>query len=379
MMAVNHQEPDRVPIDLGTTDTFIARNVYIELARLLGLSPREVEGPNFPGFYVTPDEDMLQALGADVRLVTVRTKPGYEFEPNIKVETLVDGTLQWTYPSGMTNRLPPGSIDVQLCRPAIIGPLTDAEIQRVFPPAPQAADWVDAARAQSEIESWHARGMAVQCPRILMPVTGTNGNILDFTSWCLAFSEDPDLVCRLMDACLEHLYSGAESYYEAVGGLMDLNYGIGDDVAQQNGLWMSPRAYRKYIKPRHAEIIRWIRTRSPAKIIHHCCGACSEILPDLIEIGVDILNPTQTTTKGMDPFELKRLFGRDLTFWGGIDVVNLLPNGTTTEVESAVKRHLDALAPGGGYVFAPSHIILPDCKAENVLVMYRTALEYGRY
>jgi uroporphyrinogen decarboxylase len=160
---------------------------------------------------------------------------------------------------------------------------------------------------------------------------------------------------------------------------MDLNYAIGDDVAQQSGLWMSPRAYRTYIKPRHAEIIRWIKARSPAKIIHHCCGGCADILDDLVEIGVDILNPTQTTAKGMEPYKLKRRFGDRLAFWGGIDVTHLLPNGSVADVEREVKRHLDALAPGGGYVFAPSHIILPDCKPENVLAMYKTALEYGRY
>lgn len=379
MMAVNHQEPDRVPIDLGTLDTFIARNVYIALANLLGLPPKDVQGPNYPGYYVTPDEDVQQALGADVRLVTVQASPGFEFERSLQIETLADGTVQWAYPNGMVNRLLPGSVDQQLHRPAITGPLTEAEIGRVFPPGPKPVDWADAARARAEIESWHAQRKAVQCQHIIKPVTGTSGNILDFTSWCLALAENPELVCRLMDALLQQLYAGAEPYYAAVGGLMDLNYAIGDDVAQQSGLWMSPQAYHEYIKPRHAEIIRWIKARSPAKIIHHCRGGCADILDDLIEIGVDILNPTQTTATGMDPFELKRRFGSQLTFWGGIDVAGLLPNGTPSEVEAEVKRHPDALAPGRGYVFAPSHIMLSDCRPENVLAMYQTALEYGRY
>jgi uroporphyrinogen decarboxylase len=320
MMAINHKEPDRVPIDLGTTDTFIARNVYEGLARLLGLVPKDLKGQGYPGYYVTPDEELLEELGVDVRLVAVQPKTGFEFENDLQIDHLTDGTEQDTYPNGMILRLPAGGTDWQLHLPAISGKLTKEEIERVFPPYPQRIDWADSGKARIEIDAYHQKGKIVQCQNIIMPVTGTSVNILDFTNWCMTFAEDPDLVCRLMDRCVEHLYTRAESFYAAVGDSMDLNYGIGDDVAQQSGLWMSPKAYRKYIKPRHAEIIRWIKARSKAKIIHHCCGACFDIIGDLIDIGVDILNPTQTIAKSMDPFILKREFGKDITFWGGIDV-----------------------------------------------------------
>jgi uroporphyrinogen decarboxylase len=181
-----------------------------------------------------------------------------------------------------------------------------------------------------------------------------------------------------MDRYLAHSYAAAESFYRAVGEQPDMVYGLGDDVASQAALWMSPAHYRRYIKPRHAEIVRFIKARTRAKIIFHCCGACKAILGDLIEVGGDVLNPTQTSAVGMDPFELKREFGKDLVFWGGIDVLFLLPHGTTREVEDAVKLHIDALAPGGGYILSPSHIIQAGTPPENVLAMYRTALEYGR-
>ena len=93
---------------------------------------------------------------------------------------------------------------------------------------------------------------------------------------------------------------------------------------------------------------------------------------------MDVLNPTQTSAAGMDPFELKREFGRDLVFWGGIDVQHLLPHGSVQDVEREVKRHIDALAPGGGYILSPSHIIPHGTPPQNVLAMCRTALEYGR-
>jgi uroporphyrinogen decarboxylase len=267
MQAINHQEPDRVPIDLGTTDTFIARNVYESLAGLLGLVPRDLKGQGYPGYYITLDKELLEELGVDVRLVTVQPKTGFEFENDLQIDRLPDGTEQRIYPNGMVMRLPAGETDWQLHLPAITGKLTEEEIERVFPPNPQTVDWADSGKARTEIEAYHQQGKIVQRQHIIMPVTGTSVNILDFTNWCMTFAEDPDLVCRLMDHYLEHLYARAESFYAAVGDSMDLNYGIGDDVAQQGGLWMSPKAYRKYVKPRHAEIIRWIKARSKARII----------------------------------------------------------------------------------------------------------------
>jgi uroporphyrinogen decarboxylase len=380
--ALNHTEPDRVPIDIGTSDTFIAREVYEGLAALLGLDPVAAKNAPHANTFVTPDEEMLGALGADVRLVPVTQRPDSESavlrsKDSGLEELLPDGSERWVYADGRIYKRAAGKWDIQLCRPAIAAGLSREEIDRILPPFPQQDDWADAQNARDAIRRWHERGVAVQCNSIIMPVTGTAGGYLDFTSWCLELASQPKLLCDLMDRYLEYAFAQAESFYDAIGNSADTIYGIGDDVASHSGMWMSPRDYRRYIKPRHAKIIRFIKARSKAKIIHHCCGACREIIPDLIEIGVDALNPTQTSAKGMDPFELKRDFGNDIAFWGGIDVMHLLPEGTTQDVEREVKRHIDALAPGGGYVFAPSHIIQRFTPPENVLTMYQTALEYG--
>ena len=382
LAALNHTEPDRVPIDIGTSDTTIAREVYQGLAELLEVEPVAADGVPHANAFIVPDEKMLDALGADVRFVTVPRQ--FEFEEvrfNSKdtrvEETLPDGTVQWNHSDGRIFRRAVGKWDVQLYKPAITDGLSSAEIDRILPPSPESYGWADSVEAKEVIETWHKRGKAVQCNSIIMPVTGTAGGYLDFTSWCLELATQPEMVCRLMDRYMEYAFADAESFYRAVGGHADLIYGLGDDVASHTAMWMSPADYRRYIKPRHAEIIKFIKARTNAKIIHHCCGACREIIPDLIEIGVDALNPTQTSANGMDPFELKRDFGDDIVFWGGIDVIHLLPRGSTQDVEREVKRHIDALAPGGGYVFAPSHIIQRFTPPENVLTMYRTALEYG--
>ena len=317
---------------------------------------------------------MLEVLGADVRMVHAVEKPTLKKSGEERV--LEDGTVEWVFPDGRIKRRAAGKSDVQLYRAAITDGLSRGEIDRVLPPSPGASDWVDRQPTLDAISRNQDLGYAVQCNRIIMPVTGTSFGFLDFTSWCMELAAQPDLLCELMDRYLEHAFAAAESFYAALGDDMDMVYGLGDDVASHTGMWMSPADYRRYIKPRHAEIARFIKKRTNAKIIHHCCGACSEIIPDLIEVGVDVLNPTQTSAVGMDPAFLKREFGDEITFWGGIDVMHLLPEGTKQEVEREVKRHIDILAPGGGYVFAPSHIIQRYTPPENVLVMYQTALEY---
>ena len=376
LAALNHREPDRVPVDIGTTDTTMAREVYEGLAALLGLEPVNAKDAPNPNTFICPDEEMLAALGADVRVVNaIGELPPDPLYAQREEEILPDGTVQWTYQTGMVVRRVAGQWDQQLYRPAINGDLTLPELDRVFPRTLAPGNWVDHKATAAAVAAVQERGLAVQCEMIIMPVTGTSMGILDPAGWCMALALEPNLLCELMDRLVARRLGEVESIYAAIGDRADMVFGIGDDVASQAGMWMSPEHYRRYVKPRHAEIVRFIKARTRAKIIFHCCGACRAILPDLIEIGVDVLNPTQTSAVGMDPFELKREFGRNLVFWGGIDVQHLLPKGSEQDVEREVKRHIDALAPGGGYILSPSHVIPRGTPPQNVLTMYRTALE----
>jgi uroporphyrinogen decarboxylase len=135
------------------------------------------------------------------------------------------------------------------------------------------------------------------------------------------------------------------------------------------------------VKPRHARVIAAIKARTKAKVFFHTDGAILDLIPDLIEIGVDILNPVQVSAKGMgDTAALKRRFGRELTFWGAAcDSQRILPFGTLNEIRAETRRRIADLAPGGGYVFAPVHNLQDDVSGEKALVLYRTALENGRY
>jgi uroporphyrinogen decarboxylase len=377
--AMNHQEPDRVPLDLGTCETVMAREVYEGLAELMGLEPTAAEGVAHPGTFVCPDEIMLDALGIDTRHVDIPSKPGPADAESPWPQEVVhaDGTIDWIQENGAIYRLPAGESDTQLYKPAIMGELTEAEVDRAFPPNPTSNDWADAGAAQAAIAAVHDRDKAVLVNHVFIPMMATWGAV-GMERSLVEMLLQPDLYCRIMDNANAATFATSESFYAAIGDAPECVYAIADDVATHTGMLMSPADYRRYVKPRHAEIVQFVKARTAAKFMLHCCAAMKPILPDLIEIGVDVLNPTQTSAAGMDPFELKNEFGDDITFWGGIDVLELLPFGTQADVEREVKRHIDALAPGGGYIFSPSHMIQRFTPPENVLTMYQTALAYGR-
>jgi uroporphyrinogen decarboxylase len=194
------------------------------------------------------------------------------------------------------------------------------------------------------------------------------------------FAADHGLVNTLLDKIVELKVEYWERALAETGQYVDVVF-EGDDVAGQDRLLISPAVYRELLKPRHKEIFQAIKKAAPQVKIHfHSCGAIRPLLPDLIEIGVDILNPVQISSKGMDPSELKREFGKDLVFWGGgVDTQNIFSKGTPEQVREDVKRNIAALAPGGGFVFNTVHNTQADVPPENFMAMWETLQEFGAY
>ena len=155
---------------------------------------------------------------------------------------------------------------------------------------------------------------------------------------------------------------------------------IGDDIAGQRGPLFRPEFYRTIVKPRQKKLVQSIKSRTNAKIWYHTCGGCRSYIPDLLDNGIDALNPVQISASDMDPAVLKSEFGNRLTFWGGaIDAQHVLPNADPETVRRHVQRNLQVLMPGGGYVFNNVHNIQAGVPAENVVAMYAAAYDFGFY
>lgn len=189
---------------------------------------------------------------------------------------------------------------------------------------------------------------------------------------------NPEFYKALMEHILHLNVTWINEYFGRLGDYPDVIL-IGDDMGAQDGPFMSVEMFRKFVKPYMRDLIRAIRKNSKAKIKLHSCGSVYKLIPEFMDIGVDILNPIQPLAKDMAPEKLKKEFGNKIVLHGGIDEQRLLAFGTKEEVIEGTKRYLDILAPGGGYIAAASHNIEPETKPEVVVAMYDTIYEYGRY
>lgn len=185
----------------------------------------------------------------------------------------------------------------------------------------------------------------------------------------------------------EHLVRDKEdtAFMDLVQSIVQIDIDIAlfeDDLGIQNTTMISPQMYRDLIKPRHERLFSFVKqkTSGPIQIMLHSDGSIYDLIPDLIDIGVDILNPIQVSAAKMDTLQLKMEFGSELVFWGaGVDTQGVLAFGTAAEVKDEVKRRIDDLAPGGGLVFAAIHNIQPNVSPRNIMAMWETLQEYGKY
>jgi uroporphyrinogen decarboxylase len=197
--------------------------------------------------------------------------------------------------------------------------------------------------------------------------------------WFMDTVENPAFCEALLDRTL-HFWMGYYSeFMKEIGDLVDVVM-IGDDIGGQMGPLFSPTFYRSVVKPRQKKLVQHIKSLTKAKIWYHTCGSVMSLIPDLIDNGIDILNPVQISAANMDPRELKRRYGDDLTFWGGgIDTQHVLSFATPAQVRDHVRANVEALKPDGGYVFNSVHNIQAGVPAENIVAMFDAAREFGTY
>jgi len=371
---LNHQEPDRVPFDLGGTGlSTIHVTAYKNLRHHLGLPEIEPEVAFVPEQLVRVDEDLAQRLEADVRPVLPETASSFEyvFRDEGNYEAYTD---EW----GISWRMPrEGGFYYDMYQHPLA--TADSLEEMKAHPFPDPLDDGRFATLREQAEAAAPKGKAVA-------LAGPCAGIAEVYSWLRGYEEyyvdlarHKDWVGTMLDRLVEFKSAYWGRALHEIGDLVDVVVEA-DDLGSQHSLLMSPRTYRTVIQPRHKRLFSFIKEQASVKVFYHTCGAVRRLIPDLIEAGIDILNPVQISAADMDLWELKSEFGRDLVFWGGgVDTQGVLGTATPPEIKDHVRQNIEALAPGGGFVFAAVHDIQANVPPENIMAMWEAWQEYGVY
>jgi len=367
LSALKHAEPDRVPLDLGSTGaTTITVKAYERLRAYLGLA---VESPpvlwSFRSTTVIPDEAILRHFDVDARPVLLGSPLGRP-ERKLSEDMFLDewGVL-WTR-HGSSHFINSDGPFCNLTEPAL------QDLEKHNWPEP-----LDPGRFQGLGE--RARKLREETDYAVV-LNLSNGPVHQcqylrgYGTWLEDLLLRPVFAEALMDRVVDILIQIASRALEEAGAYVDL-VTFGDDIATQNATLVRPDLYRKMIKPRHKSLADTIH-RHGKPILYHSCGSVYALVRDFIEVGIDALNPVQVSAADMATSRLKREFGSELAFWGGIDTHRVLPRGTPAEVTEEVKRRIDDLHGNGGYVLCAVHNLQPEVPPENIVAMYETALEY---
>lgn len=370
LTTLKRQAPDRVPVDLGgTLASTINIHAYRRLMAQLGF------GADPPVAYlsrrsnsVLPDERLLSHLDVDCRAVILDN-------PDVNPErVLPDGSLydEW----GITwKHVGEGQHFINADGPFYNQEPDPALVDKFAWPDP-----LDPGRFRTLRKQAETHRANTDAAIILVLGVGAVHQI-QFMRGYAASLEDlivaPDFVRAFMDRYVDFWIRLTERALQEVGDLVDVAM-FGDDLGTQQGPVLSPALYRRLVKPYHVRMVRTVK-RFNKPLLLHSCGSVSAFIPDFIEAGVDALHPIQVSAKDMDSAWLKREYGRDITFWGGVDTQRVLPTGTPAEVREEVRRRIADLGPGGGYVLGAVHNVQAEVPVENVLAMFQAAREFGRY
>jgi uroporphyrinogen decarboxylase len=318
-----------------------------------------------------PDEEIIRRFGIDMKMITANPSANFQLKESIDGRIVDEwGVIYQKHEEAQTHFV----VETE-------APFRQAtykeEIEKHTWPDPSDPSRYKGLKELAQRYRQEGFGVILNSPLMVMTQTEWMRGLEQFMMDTVLNQE---LLEYMMDKILEIQMEMTRLILEEVEPYIDVVV-IGDDLSHQGGLTYSPDMYRRLFKPRHKAIIRFLKDHAgEAKILYHCCGAAEPLLRDLIEIGVDAYNPLQVSAKGMnDTKKLKALYGKDLTFWGGIDSQRILPFGTPQEVRAEVHRRIEDLAEGGGLVLAAVHNIRPEVKPENICALYEAAQEYGKY
>ena len=412
--ALNHQEADRVPLDLGGSGT---TGMHVDSVYLLRQALR-LDPPGTPVKVIDPFQmlgeiasDLVAALGVDVLPLAKRItdfgfrpegwKPwttfagtpvlvpaGFNTEPDAKGDILL-------YPQGdrsvsASGRMPKDGIyfDTIVRHPFVdestlkvednleeFTPISDRDLAFLKEEAERLFTTTDKAILLGPGGTSFGSFSATPGPSLRHPK-----GIRSVEEWQMSTITRPHHLIKIFEGQCEIGLANLERIADAVGNRVTAVTTSYTDFGAQNGPFISPQTYRNLYKPFNKIVNDWVHRHTTWKTFTHCCGSVRALLPDFVEAGFDILNPVQTSAARMDPAELKKTFGDSLVFWGGgVDTQRTLPFGTPEQVREEVRHRIEVFGAGGGFIFNPVHNVQARTPVENILAMYEAWREYGHY
>jgi len=366
LTALDHKTPDRIPLDLGSSNvTGIAKKAYLNLIKHLKGEAHKFEFYDTIQQLVVVEEDLLKEFKIDIRGLIpniVRKNPPVDLSR--KSLSFVD---EW----GVTWQMPEGSLYFDLVKSPLSDDINEDDIDNFTWPDPSNPELLHG--LEEKARKFYDDGYAVILESICAGIFEMSCRVRGTQQFLMDLALNPDLACKLMDKFVDIKIQFYKSAAEKLGKYIQF-IREGDDVAGQETLMISANMYRRLIKPRHEKLFLAQKELFPQPfyVFFHSDGQIYDLLPDFIEIGMDILNPVQVTGKSLDL--LKKEFGRDISFWGGgCDTQKILPFGKPEEVRKDVEQRIKQLSPEGGFVFCAIHNIQADVSPENIIAMYEGA------
>ena len=361
LAAINHKLPDKMPTDLGTTNcTSIVIQAYTRLKKHF-----KVEKPDvllFDSFQIMKvDEEILELLEVDTRAV-----PG---KPHLYAKTVINENCYIDH-FGIKFAKPENGLYFDIVQSPLADMETLEEVKEYQWPDPKNPAVVEGLKEEA-LRLHKENRYAIVGDIINSGIWEASQNMRGFQNFLIDIMVNKDIAHYVLEKMVEFQKGRQVEYLNAVGEYLDVVF-VGDDLATSQNTVMSLDIFREMVKPYLKEYYSFIKKRTKAKLMYHSCGAITPFLDDLIEIGVDILNPIQVNAAGMNTKELKKRFGDRLCFWGGIDAHNVMPKGTPRDVQEEVRRRIADLGPEG-YVCCENHNIQADIPTENIIALYKSA------
>jgi len=391
LAALDHREPDRLPIDFGGTDcSSIHVIAYEKLRNTLGIAPRPMRLGCMTQQIVEVDPELLDYFGSDAQGLYFHPRQWRVWDSTYGLpveapalwqpQTLPDGSTVVCNAAGAVQSRQTANGQyfdpVHFTLANIEDPAEIAHYGAMFERWDWSAMWDEsveeyAARAKAEYQATDRAVLALWQNHYLQAGQVMRG----YEQFMIDLLDDEPMVRGILDRLHDIYMARTRRFLDAMADWLDIVF-LTDDLGTQLGPLIGPELYRKLVKPYWAEQIALIKSRGK-KVSMHSCGAVSDFIPDFIEMGVDAVNPVQITAGGMAPARLKREFGADIAFWGGgVSTQGTLDVGAPEQVRDEVRRNIETFAPGGGYVFTQVHNIQANVPPENVMAAYEAARVY---